>query len=176
MSSYQVKPQPHKLLCLEYNILSGASEHNVTKSLSGFHSQSEQNLLNCWRTGESDPNIQPEQKPALLHDQESRVTYLRLLLIVIQAPGLTVPIDGQCGSSCGGGPQCYSLLMTSNRKGSSSDRSEKKTLKLHHQLLLTHHQPQQEQCSALSQPGLNPWTPKSFGKDFLNATVKFQGC
>ena len=106
MSSYQVKPQPHKLPCLEYNILSGASEHNVTKSLSGFHSQSEQNLLNCRRTGESDPNIQPEQKPALLHDEESRVTYLRLLLIVIQAPGLPVPAALAS--------LCRSLILLSN--------------------------------------------------------------
>lgn len=53
--------------------------------------------------------------------------------------------------------------------------SEKNTPWLHHQLLLPHHQPQQEQCSAPSQPTRNPWTPKSFGKDFLNATVSSRG-
>ena len=133
-----------------------------------------QNVFNCWGTGERDPNTQRSraQHPP---DQEPRVAHLRLLLIIIKAPGLTVPIDGQCGSSCGGGPKCHWVLTASNRRGSSGDGSEKKTLGLHHQLLLPHHQPQQEQCSAPSQPTRNPWTPKSFGKDFLNAIVSSRG-
>ena len=36
-----IKPQPPKLPSLEYNALSGASEHIMTKSLSAFHSPSE---------------------------------------------------------------------------------------------------------------------------------------
>ena len=49
--SYQAQPQPHELSRLEYNVLSGASEHVMTKSLSAFHSRSKTylaKLLGNW--------------------------------------------------------------------------------------------------------------------------------
>lgn len=36
----------------------------------------------------------PRAETSTSPDQESRVTYLRFLLVVVTAPGLTVPVDG----------------------------------------------------------------------------------
>lgn len=98
------------------------------------------------------------------------MAYLRFLLIIIKAPGLTVPVDGQCGSSCGGGPKCYSFLNEA-LQATGVKRTALDCAISTCSPIASHCQ---EQCYAFGQPTLNPSTPKSFSKDFLNATDTLQ--
>jgi hypothetical protein len=92
-------------------------------------------------------NVFSEQKPEHSTDHKPQMTYLRFLLIKVKASGLTVPVNGQCGSSCGGDHSVTHYGMTNTRRGSPSEKGHTQAAAPH---LLTHHQPLRR---AMLEPG-----------------------
>lgn len=127
-------------------------------------------MFNSCPINERNINIFPEQKPEHSTDHKPQMTYLRFLLIKVKASGLTVPVNGQCGSSCEGDHSVTHYGMTNTTRGPPSDQSEKGHTHVAAPHLLTHHQPLRRAMLQLGAAFLNLNFPKL--QSLLNTTDK----